>query len=152
MELKDWVVLLVPIFFNGIIVFVLQKYFEKRQLSKAIKNEYASHLRIIIDESLELHAKATQLANEGDNNNDLQINDLIKQFVNRTLDVYYYYVQNKIIFSLLDDSMEQIAKLVLDLTNCSHQQPVNSEKFSSLCNSIRDELMILKKSCIEFRF
>lgn len=44
MELKDWILLLVPIFCNGIIIFILQKVFEKRQITRTIKFKYASLL------------------------------------------------------------------------------------------------------------
>ena len=60
METKDWILLLVPIFCNGVIIFILQKIFEKRQITRTIKLEYASFLRQKIDLCLELHAKATQ--------------------------------------------------------------------------------------------
>lgn len=149
MEVKDWILLLVPIFCNGIIIFILQKIFEKRQISRTIKFEYASFLRQKIDLSLELHAKATRLANEG---NDPIVNETIQQYVNSTLDVYYYYVQNKIVFKSLDNHMEHIASLVLELTKCSHQKEINLIEFSTIFNKIRDELMVLKKECINLRF
>ena len=100
MGTKDWILLLVPIFCNGVIIFILQKIFEKKQITRTIKFEYASLLRQKIDLSLELHAKATRLANEGNNENDNIINETIRQYVNSVLDVYYYYVQNKIVFKL----------------------------------------------------
>ena len=108
MEAKDWILLLVPIFCNGIIIFILQKIFEKRQITRTIKFEYASLLRQKIDLSLELHARATRLANERNNENGNMLNETIQQYVNSTLDVYYYYVQNKIVFKSFDNHMEQV--------------------------------------------
>lgn len=152
MGTKDWILLLVPILCNGVIIFILQKIFEKKQITRTIKFEYASLLRQKIDLSLELHAKATRLANEGNNENDNIINETIQQYVNSTLDVYYYYVQNKIVFKSFEKHMEQVAVLVLDITKCSHQKEVNLVEFSSIFNKIRDELMILKKDCIKLHF
>lgn len=152
MEAKDWILLLVPIFCNGIIIFILQKISEKRQITRTIKFEYASLLRQKIDLSLELHAKATRLANEVNNENGNMLKETIQQYVNSTLDVYYYYVQNKIVFESFDNHMEQVAALVLELTKCSHQKEINFVEFSSIFNKIRDELMALKEDCIELHF
>lgn len=77
MELKDWVLLLVPIFSDGIIIFILQKIFEKRQITRTIKFEYASILRQKVDLSLELHAKAIRLCNEGNEENGTIVNETI---------------------------------------------------------------------------
>lgn len=64
MEVKDWLLLFVPVLCNGLLIFVLQKKFEKKQIAKNIKNEYLSVLRINIDKSLETYAMATRLSNE----------------------------------------------------------------------------------------
>lgn len=149
---KDWILLLVPILFNGVFIFMLQKIFEKKQLIKTIKYEYASVLRQKIDISLKLHAKATRLANECESENDGIINDTIKEYVDSVLDGYYYYVQNKNIFKPLNETFDQIATNILELTKCSHQKNIDLEQFSLLFNRIRDELMILKDKCIHLDF
>lgn len=151
MELKDWILLLVPILFNGIIVFALQKIFEKKQIVRTIEFEYASILRQKIDKALELHAQATRLANEGNPDNDKMINDAIKQYVDSVLDVYYYHIQNKVIFHSLEESMEKIASLIMELTKKSQQANINAIEFSSIFNNIRDELMLLKNNCIKLK-
>ncbi len=152
MELKDWILLLVPIFCNGIIIFILQKIFEKRQITRNIKFEYASLLRQKVDLSLELHAKATRLSNEENEENGTIVNETIRQYVNSTLDVYYYYVQNKIVFESFDSHMEYIAALVMELIKCGNQKEINRMEFSNIFNTIRDELMILKEECIKLHF
>ena len=125
MELKDWILLLVPIFCNGIIIFILQKIFEKRQITRTIKFEYASLLRQKIDLALELHAKAIRLSNEDNEDNDTIVKETIQQYVNSTLDVYYYYIQNKIVFESFESNMEHIAALIMDLRKCIHQKEIN---------------------------
>lgn len=152
MELKDWVLLLVPIISDGIIIFILQKIFEKRQITRTIKFEYASILRQKVDLSLELHAKAIRLCNEGNEENVTIVNETIQQYVNSTLDVYYYYVQNKIVFEALNSNMEHIATLVMELTKYGHQKEINLAEVSMIFNKIRDELMVLKKECIKLHF
>lgn len=74
-----------------------------------------------IDLSLELLAKATRLSNENNEKNATIVNETIQQFVNSTLDVYYYYVQNKTLFKYFDSHMEHIAALIMKLTKCSYQ-------------------------------
>lgn len=152
MELKDWALLLVPIISDGIIIFILQKIFEKRQITRTIKFEYASILRQKVDLSLELHAKAIRLCNEGNEENGTIVNETIQQYVNSTLDVYYYYVQNKIVFEALNSNMEHIATLVMELTKYGHQKEINLVEVSMIFNKIRDELMVLKKECIKLHF
>ena len=152
MQTKDWILLLVPIFCNGRIIFILQKIFENRQITRTIKSEYASLLRQKIDLSLELHAKATRLANEENEENGEIINETIKQYVNSTLDVYYYYVQNKIVFETFESHMEHMATLILELTKCSQQTEMNLVEFCTIVNKIRDELMEMKKECIKLHF
>ena len=152
MELKDWVLLLVPIISDGIIIFILQKIFEKRQITRTIKFEFASILRQKVDLSLELHAKAIRLCNEGNEENGTIVNETIQQYVNSTLDVYYYYVQNKIVFEALNSNMEHIATLVMELTKYGHQKEINLVEVSMIFNKIRDELMVLKKECIKLHF
>ena len=152
MELKDWILLLVPIFCNGIIIFILQKIFEKRQITRTIKFEYASLLRKKIDLSLELHAKATRLSNEDNGENVTIIKETICQYINSALDTYYYYVQNKIVFKYFDSHMEHIATLIVNLEKSNHQKDANLMEFCIIINKIRDELMILKKECIKLHF
>lgn len=152
MEAKDWILLLVPIFCNGVTIFILQKIFEKKQITRTIKFEYGSILRQKIDLSLELHAKATRLANEENNENDNMINETIPQYVNSILDVYYYFTQNKIVFKSLEKHMEQMAALTLKLINGHNQKEIDSVEFCSLINKISDELMSLKEDCIKLHF
>ena len=151
MSTKDWILLLVPIFCNGIVIFVLQKIFEKKQISNNIKNDYASVLRRKIDISLDLHAKATRLANEANSKNDSLITKAIQEYVDSVLDVYYYYIQNKILFKSFDNQMENLSTLIVSLTDCSHQKETNVAKLCSLINEIRDVLMNVKTVCIQLK-
>lgn len=139
MEVKDWLLLFVPVLCNGLLIFVLQKNFEKKQIAKNIKNEYLSVLRINIDKSLETYAMATRLSNE--KNLDIEI---VKLFISNVQDVYYYYFQNKNIFEPLDDNVAHIAEL---LGKLSHDDPI---KYSCILKEVYDSLLKLKGQCIEF--
>lgn len=152
MNTKDWILLLVPIFCNGVIVFILQKVFEKKQITNNIKYEYATELRKKIDFCLELHAEATRLANEGDKNKDREIIETLQKYVNSVLDVYYYYIQNKVIFGSLENKLKLIAKYLMELTEYSQKKEGNSIQLSSYFNKIRDELMYIKNKCIKLDF
>lgn len=152
MTLKDWILLIVPICFNGIVVFVLQRIFEKRQFERTVKYEYILILRNKIDASLELHAKTTRLSNQGTPDNDAMINMTIREYVDSCLDVYYFYIQNKIIFESFEPSMENLATMIKKLVDSSHhlESDFDNITFSMIFNNIRDELMIMKKKCIMF--
>ena len=152
MTLKDWILLIIPICFNGVVVFVLQRAFEKRQFERTVKYEYILTLRKRIDTSLELHAKATRLSNQGTPDNDTIINKIIQEYVDSCLDVYYFYIQNKILLKSFDNHMENLATLVKKLVDTSHHLEADSDNvnFSTIFNNIRDELMLMKEKCIKF--
>lgn len=101
---------------------------------------------------MELHAKATRLANEENDENGTIINETIEEYVNSILDIYYYYVPNKFVFEAFDKRMEKISALVLELIKCSKQKEMNLYEFCNIINKIRDELMVLKKECINLHF
>lgn len=150
MVFKDWLLLLVPIFFNGVIVLVLQKLFEKKQIIRMRKMEYISMLMKKIDVPLELHAKATRLANERDPDNNEEINNTIRQFFDTNLDLYYYYIQNKNIFESLEDSFENLSSLIVKLSQTVNNHFEDKERrISSSINSIRDILLKIKGACIK---
>lgn len=150
MVFKDWLLLLIPIFLNGVIVFVLQKLFEKKQIIRMRKMEYISILLKKIDESLGLHAKITRLANECNPNSDT-ISDTIRQYFDSNLDLYYYYIQNKNIFQSLKGSFENISTLIMSLTKSVNNPSEDEDDYSisSAVNSIRDILIKIKDICIK---
>ena len=142
---KDWILLFVPIFCNGVILFVLQKIFEKRQSIMLIKKEYASELRKKIDIALQDHAFAVRLNNEVNPENDEKVQKALLSFFNDSLDVYYYYAQNNVLFKSLETNMNKLSEL---LKNISGPQKID-DKFCSVLNSIRDILMDMKNKCIK---
>lgn len=152
MEIKDWILLLVPIFCNGVVVFTLQRIFEKRQIIKTIKNDYALILRQKIDISLELYVDAIRMANEGKSENDIKISETIQKYVDSVLDIYYYYIQNKVVFEKFDNEMEQIPKLISELRKYKQLKGIQLEKASIIFDEIREELMALKNRCINLQF
>lgn len=146
METKDWLMLLIPVICNGVVVFLLQKFFERNQIKQLIKHEYYSELRCKIDVGLELHAKATRIANEGDLNKDEIINKTIQEFFDSCLNVYYYYVQNQIIFSAVEKDCKKLADLIMDLSMGVNEHSFTSIQISNKINSIRDILQEIKKT------
>lgn len=149
MQYKDWIMLLVPVFCNGIINYILQNIFEKKQSVRTIKFEYISNLRNMIDTSLGFHAKATRLANNPDSDG-VEISNTLAKYVDSCLDVYYYYIQNKPFLNHLDDKMEKLAKSIEQLAKCSHETNLNYDLVNSLYNGIRDILLKSKKDCVEY--
>lgn len=145
MEGKDWVTLLIPIFCNGVVVFFLQKLFEKKQSDNLIKYEYYSELRRRIDIGLEFHAKATRLANERNPNNDSDINLTIRNFFDSCLDVYYYYVQNIVVLSSMKKECEKLSTLLMELSEIVNEKNQKPNRISHKINEIRDTLQDIKR-------
>lgn len=105
MNTKDWILLLVPILCNGIVVFLLQKAFEKRQLALTEKYKYVSIMQQKVDNSLSLFMKVLQTSDD-----DLVQINWLNQFIDSYGDVFYYYQQNKLIFKSLDNHMNKLIK------------------------------------------
>lgn len=105
MSTKDWILLLVPILCNGIVVFLLQKAFEKRQLALTEKYKYVSIMQQKVDNSLSLFMKVLQTSDD-----DLVQINWLNQFIASYCDVFYYYQQNKLIFKSLDNHMNKLIK------------------------------------------
>ncbi|MCL2402425.1 MAG: hypothetical protein FWC90_07265 [Oscillospiraceae bacterium] len=66
MELKDWLIVIIPVILNGSLVFLLHKRFEKRQFGRDIKREHTRILLKNINNSIDLVAKMKILAFNGD--------------------------------------------------------------------------------------
>lgn len=148
MELKDWLTILLPVFCNGVVVFLLQKLFERKQTKKLILHEYDSVLRSKIDDGLGLHAKATRMANESGTDNATDINSTIQEFFSSCLDIYYYYVQNKIVFSSSEKEFEALSHLLMQLSKGVNAHTLSPIEISCQVNSIRDVLQEIKKKSI----
>jgi hypothetical protein len=149
MTTKDWLILLIPICFNGVIIFALQKVFEKKQIERTWKVEYLSTLVKKIDDSLELHAAATKLATEGDSSNGEATNTSIREYFDNSLSLYYYYVQNKNIFGSMEDKFENLATQIMELSKAANDSSKDTIYVSSLINDVRDTLIEIKDMCIK---
>lgn len=103
MVLKDWILLLTPVLCNGLVLFVLQKLFEKKQASTVIRNEYISLLRNKID--LALGAYIDAVVSDGD---DEKQDIHLQRFIDNYNEVLNYCYQNDQIFSKLSDQLNAI--------------------------------------------
>ncbi len=159
MVIKDWILLVVPILFNGIVVLVLQKIFEKKQFIRSMKMQYVSEMIRRIDISLEAHSKATRLSNEKNPNNEKAINESVWLFINNGFDIYYYNVANKNIFSSQSSRFERLGNQLVEICNINNNDINNNDinnndikhySISILINSCRDTLIDIKDSCIQY--
>lgn len=150
MEAKDWILLLVPILCNGVVVFLLQKIFERKQITRDIKAEYGRILRQKIDVSLKSYIKAVRFNNESNTNTSNEDLKLLQSYVDSILDVYYYYEENKNIFksNVFEEHMQAISSLLSDLS----KYKTDLIKTDLILTSIRERLMILKDECIKLHF
>jgi len=109
MEFKDWLLFIIQIISNGLVIFILQKIFERKQIKRDIEKEYSS-TRQKVDSALELHTNATRLANEDQDKNAQIIIETIQNFFNVCLSINYYYVQNKNIFLCLKRNVKNLQR------------------------------------------
>ena len=149
MSYHDLILILIPIVFNGVNIFILQKVFENIKSKKAIKNEYYSELRQKIDTSLVLFLITVALLNNKEGVNNTELNKVVGEFLNNNMDIYYYYEENKAMFNNYEKHMKEIKSLVEQLVDCSQQNNVDLDQFSRLYNQSRDELIITKNLCLK---
>jgi len=151
MQVKDWIMLLIPIFCNGVIIFILQKLFEKKQISRTIKFEYASIFRQKIDMSLEMYFNILKFENNGNVQEDMIINALQK-YIDSVMELYYYYAQNESIFKAFKNNFEKIIKYISQLNIIIKKEKTDISGLRKNLNSIKDELAKLKEACIKLKF
>lgn len=149
MSVKDWILLLVPILCNGVVVFILQKIFEKKQLSLTEKYKYISILQQKVDNALALFVKVLQTTG-----NDAEQIRWLNQFISGYCDVYYYYQQNQTLLKSLGKYMEELIKnheqiksSQLRVNDTEHDLEIRIQ-MESLFRKIYELLQSIQNDCI----
>lgn len=152
MTQKDWVLLIVPILCNGVVVFILQKVFEKRQLAIAAKQKYILVLQEKIDVALELFMNIVKTSGD-----DLLQNNYVNQFANSFLDIYYYYQQNQTLFGAISKEMDKAINTYEKMQK-DHQRLNKDENYLFVMAQIEDKFRTLHKllqkvqnKCIKYK-
>ncbi len=152
MSAKDWIILLVPILCNGVIIFILQKIFERKQLITSEKYEYVFIMLKKVDEALSLFIKATQ--STGD---DIVQNNYLNKFINSYCDIFYYYQQNQKLFKVLKDYMVEIVseheklKKELDTLGNNEISPETKTRVGTGYYRIYELLQSIQNDCINYK-
>lgn len=148
MNTKDWILLIVPILFNGVIIFILQKIFERKQLAISEKYRYVSVMLRKVDDALALFMKMIQTTDD-------ELVSWLKKFINSYSNVFYYYQQNKELFKSLESYMDELAN--------EHEKiikiKVETEKFDfetkasmdSIFRKIYELLQSIQNDCINHK-
>lgn len=152
MTQKDWILLVVPILCNGIVVFILQKIFEKRQLAITAKRKYVSLLQEKTDAALSLFIKVIQTSNK-----DKEQINYLNQFVQSFADIHYYYQQNTVIFSAIDKDMNKALETYNLIQSIYQDMDNNENNFTTrvqLEENLRNLYGLLQKiqtKCINYK-
>lgn len=149
MNTKDWILLLVPILCNGVVVYVLQKMFERKQLISAEKYRYVTVLQQKTDNALALFVQVLQ-ASGNDSEQIIYLNLFTKSYC----DVFYFYQQNQTVFKPLKKYMDELIKTHEEIK--TNQLRANDIKHSyevsihlqSLLRKIFELLQSIQKDCI----
>ncbi|MCL2873840.1 MAG: hypothetical protein FWE29_02800 [Defluviitaleaceae bacterium] len=94
---RDWIFLLIPIFLNGVLIFALQKRFEKRQFSNAIKHNHILELLRRIDEALSVMYDIRIYSHNRTEDPSYVDNfvEKINTLHNKNIDIYFWMEQNE---------------------------------------------------------
>jgi len=137
MTQKDWILLVIPILCNGVVVFILQKIFERRQLTIIAKQKYVSALQDKIDVSLLLLVKVIQTTG-----NDIEQINFLNRFAQSFADIHYYYQQNTVVLRAIDKDMKKGLDAYNRMQEIS-QDLKNSTNGYALINELQDQLRTL---------
>ena len=150
MSTKDWILLLVPILCNGVVVFLLQKTFERRQLALTEKYKYVLVMQQKVDNALALFIKTIQTSG-----NDSVQTSWLNQFISSYCEVYYYYQQNQTLFKSLKNHMDELIKTheqiqsdQLRIKNNRHDLKACTHMESLFCK-IYELLQSIQSDCIQ---
>ncbi len=151
MQTKDWIVLLVPILCDGIIIFILQKISEKKQISKTIKYGYANILRQKVDTALDAYSKLLQLTNYGESD-EIILKKAIQYYIDKVMDAHYYYEQNEQIFMSFRKNIDKIIITILKINDLLHKEKLDNKGLCTSLDAIKNELSNIQELCIKLKF
>lgn len=134
MEIKDWILLLVPILFNGIMIFGIQKRMEEVFSERTIKQ----HRKLEAEETFWAQTLAVKRACVSLMGGQEEFQVAYKKLHHETVLLYELYGTNEVILSPYSDSVSQIQDCVNNILDICHQAGKRlSEKDAA---SVTDEL------------
>ena len=157
---KDWIILLVPILFNGVFIFILQKVFERKQDIKTIKKRYLFKFLNAIDDCLIIGLSIYRLQREEERDDAKQMK-LLFEYKNRLLNLYYnYYQPNHTIFKSYVSNIKTFNDNIKSWVNYHNKiadeggiiTDSKAETYDKIFDSIMDELFNIKTKCIKLKF
>lgn len=140
MDKKDWILLLVPIFCNGIIIFTLEQLFEKRRLIKETKYNYIHEL-----EQKLINTLGAWGAFKRTFSNSCSIEELkycLEDVVDHHIDIILYCEQRELLFGHLQNHISRLRKIKIDLDNVG-------SNITDVMASSETTLKEMHKLCVE---
>lgn len=134
MEAKDWILLLVPILFNGIMIFWIQKRMEEVFSERTIKQ----HRKLEAEETFWEQTLAVKRACVSLMGGQEEFQVAYKKLHHETVLLYEVYGTNEVVLSPYSDSVSQIQDCVNNILDICHLAGKRlSEKDAA---SVTDEL------------
>ena len=150
MTLKDWILLLVPILSNGIIVFTLQKIYEKKQLIKDSKRAYVIKFKEQVDTALALQAQIVDMITNAESEDGNSIYQVMQQFIDIIKKMVYFQYQNHALLKPLKEKTQQLANLTNEMTDFIKSKCFDIEEFNRVFSDIKNTLNELQLYCVKF--
>ena len=150
MELRDWLIVIIPVILNGSVVFLLQKRFEKRQFSREIKREHTRILLEKVNNSIDLLIQLKSSFNNSNNpftEEGKLSEDILSHYVNfheSNIKVYNYLSSNDNAFNYLKKDTETIKETGNEMAKGGI---LTVEKVSEIFDKILAALKNIKKKC-----
>ena len=147
MTLKDWILLLVPILSNGIIVFALQKIFEKKRLVRDNKRVYITNFKEYVEKALELHMQIAIVFGAESIDYKL-VEQTMTQFIENVQKIAHFQYVNQSLLKPIEEKTQQLVDMTNNMTNYIKQN--DYEKLSCVYQNIKCILDDLQHYCVNF--
>ena len=111
---RDWILLFIPIFFNGVLIFALQKRFEKRQFGNSIKRNHILGLLAKVDKSILLMSGIKLYLHNSSQDSQFNANFAAKitNLHEQNVDTYFWIEQNENTFRFLEKETAYLKELI----------------------------------------
>lgn len=148
MVLKDWILLLIPILFNGLIVYCVQRHFDKLKIVREAKLQYYNEMRRLVDLVLADYVELSTLSRTG-----TDCNERILQYVEMVQSASDYYDKNKGILTCLDDDFTKLCSYWNNFTeywNNTAETDREGARLSAALREINVQMRIIQRKCVEY--
>lgn len=144
----NWFQFTVQIAVDGLVLFFLQKHYEKRQQVRKSKQPYITALENLINDAMSAFTRALQ-----NSDNERKLTECLHQFDEKISILYYHYSQNKHLFKSISEKMARLNALnstSLEMEKYNDRKR-HSDKYLDCYNEMNEILQEIHAKCVNLK-